>query len=347
MRRGQSPVESTEIVARLREMQAEVRRIVLASRAAGDSALVMRRSDADTIYAIDTAVEPAIESFCRDWAKATPLVLIAEGLQDEHGRERARVFPEGVAESDAEIRIILDPIDGTRGLMYDKRSAWSLAGVAPNRGPSTGLRDIEVAVMTELPTSKLGWADVLWAVRGQGASASRIDLRDGSTAVLAPRPSTARSINHGFATVSNFFPGTKVLAGELVEFLVRRLVEQEDVTRATVFDDQYISTAGQWYELMVGHDRFNADLRPAFYGIRGMAEGMCCHPYDCAALLIAEEAGVIITGERGRPLNAPLDTTTGINWLGYANAELRRQIEPLVQEFLGARQAQEPESGPA
>ena len=78
-----------------------------------------------------------------------------------------------------------------------------------------------------------------------------------------------------------------------------------------------------------------------------MAEGMCCHPYDCAALLIAEEAGVIITDEHGRPLDAPLDTTTGINWLGSANAELRRQIEPLVQEFLGARQARKPESGPA
>ncbi len=84
-----------------------------------------------------------------------------------------RVFPHGTKESDAKIRLIVDPIDGTRGIMYDKRPAWALAGVAPNKGPGTRLRDIEVAVMTELPTSKMGSADVLWATRGGGADGRR------------------------------------------------------------------------------------------------------------------------------------------------------------------------------
>ena len=52
------------------------------------------------------------------------------------------------------MRIIIDPIDGTRGLMYDKRSAFFLAGAAPNRGDSTTLQDIEVAAMVELPTTR-------------------------------------------------------------------------------------------------------------------------------------------------------------------------------------------------
>jgi len=56
--------------------------------------------------------------------------------------------------------VLIDPIDGTRGIMYDKRAAWALAGVAPNRGPATRLSDIHLAVMTELPTSKMGFADV-------------------------------------------------------------------------------------------------------------------------------------------------------------------------------------------
>ena len=33
------------------------------------------------------------------------------------------------------LKLIVDPIDGTRSLMYDKRSAWVLAAVAPQRGP--------------------------------------------------------------------------------------------------------------------------------------------------------------------------------------------------------------------
>jgi len=128
-----------------------------------------------------------------------------------------------------------------------------------------------------------------------------------------------------------------VLASELMEYLVRHLVGPADVTRATVFDDQYISTGGQFYELIVGHDRFNADLRPLFYRLQGQPEGLCCHPYDCAALLIAEEAGVLITDDRGRPLDGPLDVTTGLSWAGYANATLRGRIEPLLLNFLSEK----------
>src|SRR5439155_17326595 len=133
-------------------------------------------SDVCSSDLIDTAVDPVLESFCEEWGKETPLVLIAEGLEDEHGKEAPQAFPRGTREEDAKLRLIVDPIDGTRGLMYDKRSAWALAGVAPNKGPGTRLRDIEVSLMTELPTSKMGHADVLWAIKGQGAHGERIDL---------------------------------------------------------------------------------------------------------------------------------------------------------------------------
>src|SRR5207247_3903103 len=108
-------------------------------------------------------------------------------------------------------------------------------------------------------------------------------------------PSSASGIDHGFAAVANVFPGTKVLASELMEHLVRHLVGPADVTRATVFDDQYISTGGQFYELIVGHDRFNADLRPLLYQIQKQPPGLGCHADDCAGWLIAEEAGGILT----------------------------------------------------
>src|SRR5260370_40840790 len=101
-------------------------------------------------------VEPMCDDFCRQWAKDTPLVLVAEGLEDAAGNEGPRTFPDGADESAALLRLIVDPIDGTRGIMYDKRPAWALAAVAPNKGPQTRLADAEVAVMTELPTSKMG-----------------------------------------------------------------------------------------------------------------------------------------------------------------------------------------------
>ena len=329
-------IDAEDALGRLKNFQESLFSL-LRNRRTPDPAAVERSTQADTIYALDAVVEPLAEEFFSDWGRRTPLMLIAEGMVDENGQEATRVFPEGTPEDAAALRVIIDPIDGTRLLMHDKRSAWSLAGVAPNRGPQTSLRDIEVAVMTELPTTKAGFADVLWAIRGQGAHGERIDLRDDSRKLLTLRPSAATTINHGFASVSSFFPGTKVLAAELMETLVRHLIGPADVHRATVFEDQYISTAGQWHELIVGHDRFCADLRPAFYTMQGQEQGLCCHPYDCAALLIAQEAGVIITDEQGRPLDAPLDTTTGVNWLGYANETLRRKIEPLVMRFFRER----------
>ena len=325
-------------VVRLKEFQAAVRAQLIRSRAGRGLSEVRRDSAADTIYEIDTLVEPLLEAFCRDWATTTPLVLIAEGIEsDAGGAEGVKVFPEGASEDDAEIRVIVDPIDGTRGLMYDKRAAWALAGVAPNKGPSTRLRDIEVAVMTELPTSKMGAADVLWARKGRGVGAERVDLASGRARPLAIAPSAAETIDHGFASVANFFPGTKVLASELMEHIVRHLVGPADVTKATVFDDQYISTGGQFYELVVGHDRFNADLRPLLYRIQRQPPGLCCHPYDCATWLIAEEAGLILTDGLGAPLDGPLDVTTGLSWAGYANQRLRTKIEPVLTMFLEER----------
>jgi len=326
--------EPQRVVDRLFDFERAVRDVVKSSHAQTNLAEVAHTSQADTIYRIDAHVEPVLVEFCREWSKQTSIVLIAEGIEDENGHEGERVFPEGTSSDDAQIRLIVDPIDGTRGIMYDKRPAWSLAAIAPNKGPGTRLSDISISVMTELPTSKLGFADELWAIKGRGANARRFDLRAGETRPLPLAPSRAKTIDHGFASVSNFFPGTKVLASKLMEAIVQKLVGPADVTRATVFDDQYICTGGQFYELIVGHDRFNADLRPVFYAMQNQPEGLCCHPYDCGGLLIAQEAGAIITDATGQPLDGPLDCTTGLSWIGYANTDLRAAIEPVVMAFL-------------
>ena len=322
-------------VERLRELQRAMRSALVGARAQADLHGVSHESAADTIYKLDLVVEPIIVEFCERWARDVPLVVIAEGLEPETGR----VFPPGSREDDARVRLILDPIDGTRGLMYNKRSAWSLAGVAPNKGAATRLRDIEVAVMTELPTSKMAYSDVLWAVMGEGARGVRENVTHPNIPAgeLSLNPSAAETIEHGFAMVSNFFPGTKVIASELMEHLVAELVGAADVSKAVVFDDQYISTGGQFYELIAGHDRFNADLRPFFYRIQGQPAGLCCHPYDCATALIAEEAGVVLTDGVGGRLDAPMDVTSNVAWAGFANEGLRRRMEPLLMAFLRGR----------
>lgn len=290
----------------------------------------------DTIYAIDRVSEKAlIDLFEREVATVAPLVLIGEGLPDG-----GVVLPRGTSETDAVWMVLVDPIDGTRELMYQKRSAWILTGVAPNRGPETNLRDIVLGVQTEIPTLKQHLCDSFWASRGQGARAERFDRLSGERRPLRLTPSTATTIRHGFAYVSRFFPGAREELAAIDEEIVFGALGEIEHGKAHCFEDQYVSSAGQLYELMSGHDRFIADLRPLMEPLlerRGQPLGICAHPYDLCTELIARELGVIVTDERGNALSAPLDVTTDVAWAGYANDCIRDEIEPLLRLALARR----------
>lgn len=295
---------------------------------------IARVTAADTIYGIDQVTEPAVLAWCeRHWPQREPVELVMEGLE-EYG---AVTFPRGTPVAATRWKLLLDPIDGTRGLMHDKRGAWSLAGLAPQRGPQTRLGDIVVAAMTELPTSKAGFVDQLSAVRGGGVRAERIDLRTGARRRFVPRPSRATTLAHGFASFAKFLPEGKAWLAGREELLWRELGHSGASGGEPVFDDQYISTGGQLYELITGHDRFIADVRPVAFAALGLANAasLPCHAYDLAAVLVAEEAGCIVTGADGRPLRAPLDTTTPVAWVGYANRALARRIRPVLRRVLG------------
>jgi fructose-1,6-bisphosphatase/inositol monophosphatase family enzyme len=292
-------------------------------------------SEGDTIYAIDRVSESVlIELFESEIAPIAPLILIGEGLPD------GVVLPKGTPEADVIWRVIVDPIDGTRELMYQKRSAWILTGVAPNRGDETNLQDIALAVQTEIPTIKQTLSDSLWAFRGAGAHAERYDRLSGERRPVRLKPSTATTIRHGFAAVSRFFPGAREELAAIDEEIVRGALGDVERGKAHCFEDQYLSSGGQLYELMSGHDRFIADLRPLMEPLlnrRGLVLGICCHPYDLCTELIAREMGVIVTDARGESLRAPLDVGTNIVWAGYANSHIQQEIEPLLQRALASR----------
>ena len=283
-------------------------------------------TSADTIYVIDKVSEQAVLAwFAKNWPPRWPVELVMEGLE-KHG---AVTFPRGTPVAQTLFKCILDPIDGTRGLMYDKRSAWSLAALAPQRGARTKLNDIILAAMTELPTSKQGQADQISAIHGGGVRAERIDLRTGRRAKFKPRPSRAKDLAHGFASFAKFFPPGKAWLAACEEKLWRALGDGVEI-----FDDQYLSSGGQIYELLMGHDRFIADLRPLAFATLGIRSALACHPYDICTTLVAQELGCVITAPDGRPLHAPLDTTTPVAWVGYANRALARRIGPKLRALV-------------
>lgn len=303
-------------------------------RDARDFAKVAAVTAADTIYQVDKLSEAAIFGwFEAHWPRSWPVELVMEGVEDGD----SVTFPRGTLKARTLFKCIIDPIDGTRNLMYDKRSAWILTGLAPQRGIKTNLSDIEVAVMTELPTSKQWRADQVSVVRGRGTKgivAEAHDIRTGGVAPFVPRRSQATDFKHGFASLARFFPEGKALTAQIEEALWRELYGGGAKTSPLVFDDQYISTGGQLYELLVGHDRMLGDIRPLVFAKLGIVSSLTCHPYDICTELILREAGGIVETPAGRPLRAPLDTTTPVLWMGYANPVLARQVRPILRRLL-------------
>lgn len=291
-------------------------------------------SQADKIYVIDRAVEevllPALEE---ELQPVLSFALICEGVNDE----QPLAFPRDLPLAECQARVIMDPIDGTRAIMYNKRSAWVLAGVAPNRGAATSLRDLDLAVQVEIPTTRAALADTLWAMRGGGANGETLNFMTGERTAFRPQPSRAATIRGGFATLAKFFPGGKDILATIEEELVAELIGSLENDKTALFDDQYISTGGQLYELMMGHDRMIADVRSLLYERfrrEGRPIGHSCHPYDACTALIAEEVGVQITDGRGQPLDALLNTTEDISWIGYANQAIRQEVEPALLRLL-------------
>jgi fructose-1,6-bisphosphatase/inositol monophosphatase family enzyme len=289
---------------------------------------VAREGKEDTIYFIDRISEKRIiEYFETEIIDIAPVLLIAEGIS-ENGNI---VLPAGTSEEDAEFRIIMDPIDGTRELMYQKRSAWILTGIARNKGKDTNIQDIEFAVQTEIPLVKQHLSDIVSAYRGKGIEAYRYNRISGDHKPINPRPSSAKSIKHGFAMIARFFNGARDVLARIDEEIIRNVLGNVQGGKALCFEDQYLSTSGQIYELICGHDRFVADLRPLLENVlkeRGVSLGLCCHPYDLCTELVAREAGVIITDEKGNPVQAILNVTDNISWIGFANNSIKKQVEP-------------------
>jgi len=290
----------------------------------------------DTVFAVDRVSESVLLARFEELARRWPCLLVAEGL----GHDGRRVLPEGTRLEDVEIVILVDPIDGTRGLMMQKRPAWVLTGVAPYRGGGETLADVALAVQTEIPLLKQNLCDAIWAIAGGGAHGERFDRVTGARRPLALRPSRATTIDQGFGGVTRFFPGARAELAAIDDEVVEAVLGPTVKGRAQAFEDQYISNAGQLYEMAMGHDRWVAELRPLVEPLlarRGRALGICSHPYDLSTELIAREAGVLVADPSGRRLAAPLDVFSDVAFVAYANQAIRAQVHPALQAALRAR----------
>lgn len=328
-----------ELLEAIRHIHEAIRDEVVATceRSSLDAlSTIVAEQGGDTIFAIDRVSEEVLLQHFEQLSHRWSFLLVAEGL----GEDGRQVFPANRDVSQAELVIIIDPIDGTRGLMYQKRAAWILTGVATNRGTDTNLSDIELAVQTEIPLVKQHLSDSLWALADQDTQGERYNRLTGERTPLHPQPSQSQTIAQGYGNISRFFPGIRSELAEIDDQLIQHVLGPNKQGEVQAFEDQYICSGGQLYELIMGHDRWIADLRPLMEPLlaaRGQASGLFCHPYDLCTELIARKLGIIVTDASGQALAAPLDVSTGVSWIGYANNAIQEQIAPTLTSLLEQR----------
>jgi 3'-phosphoadenosine 5'-phosphosulfate (PAPS) 3'-phosphatase len=112
------------------------------------------------------------------------------------------------------------------------------------------------------------------------------------------------------------------------------LEDEENADTSTCFDDQYISSGGQLALIALGTYRMVVEPR-ALIAQRSGQPTQTCKPYDVAgAVLVAEEAGAIVTDLNGAPLDHPLDATTPVGFCAFHNPATRRRLWPYLMRAL-------------
>ena len=127
------------------------------------------------------------------------------------------------------------------------------------------------------------------------------------------------------------------MLAEIDEEIVRAALGKPREGKAQCFEDQYISTGGQLYELMAGHDRFIADIRPLMSSVMKRPRSRPEHLLSSVRLcteLIAREFGVMITGRRRAAARLNRSRTKPMSHGSAMRIGDIGQIEPLLQAVL-------------
>ena len=336
------------------------------------------RGAGDTTFALDEGPEAVVRAWADEQAAAGPLSVLTEDAGWRHLGQELEAGPEprgsragwdgpadaGDPSGPRELPgfdhggpcVVVDPVDGTRGLMFDLRPAWvALAAVPPrDAGGPPRLGDAALGLLLELPTSRGGRAQRLrgWTGGWAPPDAAPPQAGDAPPAAgcledlmalppgaerLASRPLAADAddrVDRGFLPVFRYHPHQRVTLARLEAALFDRLERHEGAHLRDVYDDQYTCNAGQLALLAQGRYRFCADLRAAVPRADG-GPPVTSKPYDLAgAVVCARGAGAVVHGPDGADLDAPLDATTPVAWVGYPNAATAARIGPHLAAVL-------------
>jgi fructose-1,6-bisphosphatase/inositol monophosphatase family enzyme len=330
--------EVERLIPALRRLATEIRRLARqAPTALGspDSAHPVGQGRGDVTFHPDEVAEDFLGRWFAEQASLAPLSMLTEDFGWRHGGPGTeqgtwRELPDS---NHGGPRVIIDPIDGTRHLLFELRSAWTVIGVAGPGELDPQQVHLEFALVTEIPTRLAGWARDLEAIKGQGCTVREVPLLGQTeTASRTLAPIDDARVDHGYFPFFAYHPDVRAQAHSIAQVFLDRLRMIEGARIEHCYDDQYISSGGQLALLALGHYTMVADLRPWLLDPTGHVT-QCAKPYDVSgAILCAQEAGCEVTDLKGGPLNMPLDTQTPVGFLAFAGPRTKERLLPHLRE---------------
>jgi len=303
----------------------------------------------DVSFGLDVRCEEAALAWLQDVARVCPVSLLTEdrGWLHRGPGDGANSAPRELADFDhGGPRLVLDPVDGTRNLMNDLRSAWSVLAAAGPGADEPRQRDVRFGIVSELSTSREHRRRVLSARRGRPC---RLEVVERGT-VLVQRELVGDDDDrpdHGYFPFFRFRPEERPALARLEADFLGRLERDEDAAVETCFDDQYITSGGQLVNLALGTYRMVCDLRATVAAAQGRTT-ITTKPYDVAgALVVAASAGCVVTDPDGAELDFPLDTRTPVAFVGWTNEPTRRRLAGHFRAALQAMRSEAHGSAPA
>jgi len=316
----------------------EVRQALAEAFAAGADDTLARpvgHGAGDVTFGIDEVSERVVSGWLSEQARAGPLSLLTEDAGWRHvgpGVSAEAGFAHGGP------RIAVDPIDGTRNIMNDLRPAWTVISIAPPGEEQPRYRDLCAGVLGEIPDTRAARFRELKARRGAGCQVRLASLATQAPARFVPLVADHDDrVDHGYFPFFGYSPDLRpVIAQRAAEFFAR-LERDEGADTRHCFDDQYISSGGQLALTALGSHRMVVEMRDWVARAHGRPT-VTAKPYDMAgAALCAQEAGCIVTALDGEELDFPIDVSTPVSFVGYANRETAQRLQPHLDAALAER----------
>jgi fructose-1,6-bisphosphatase/inositol monophosphatase family enzyme len=349
---GDPPAAWERWRAPLAELADRVRRAVGAelARASGIEnarpSRPVRQGAGDVSFALDLPAEECVEAWAAEHARRGPLSLLTEDAGWRHagpGATGGSVRELGGFDHGGPA-IVVDPIDGTRNLMTGLRSAWTAIAFVPRCERPPRLADVTAGIVSELPTA----GAATWR-RLEAAGGCALSEHDRAGSVLSARALVADAdarADHGYFPFFRYTPAQRPALAELEARFFARLEAHEGADLRHVWDDQYISNAGQLVLTALGAYRMVVDAR-ALLAARLGVPSVTSKPYDvAAAIACARAAGAVVTAADGSELDFPLDASTPVHFAAFANrataARLAPHLAAALAESLGERAGRRP-----